>query len=117
MIFDDLNFFTLAIFAPALVLVGILGFIIPPHKSPTSGAAPYNSFHIVFGVIGALIVLINHPAAIKAFNIGFGLIDIYQAVASYFGLFPKHLFKWTRVDDILHVVIGIALIVIGVFAS
>jgi len=115
--FDDLNIFTLAVFAPLLVLVGILGFIIPPDKSPTSGAAPYNIFHIAFGVIGAIIVLINHPAAIRAFNIGFGLIDIYQAVASYLGLFPKHLFKWTKVDDILHVVIGIALVVIGALAS
>ncbi|MCG3160719.1 MAG: hypothetical protein JMDDDDMK_01794 [Acidobacteria bacterium] len=117
MIFDDLNFLTLAIFAPILVLVGILGFIIPPDKSPTSGAAPYNIFHITFGVIGALIVLINHPSAIKAFNIGFGLIDLYQAIASHLGLFPKHIFKWTRVDDILHIVIGIALVVIGVFAD
>jgi len=117
MIFDDLNFFILAIFAPALVLVGILGFIIPSDKSPTSGAVPYNIFHIAFGVIGAVIVMINHPAAIKAFNLGFGLLDIYQAMASYFGLFPKHLFKWTRVDDILHVVIGAALVVIGAFAQ
>lgn len=115
--FDDLNIFTLAVFAPLLVLVGILGFIIPAHKSPTSGAPPYNIFHMIFGVIGAVIVLINYPAAIKAFNVGFGLIDIYQAVASYLGLFPKRLFKWTRVDDILHVVIGIALVAIGFFAT
>src|SRR5262245_29587676 len=112
MIFDDLNFLTLAIFAPILALVGILGFIVPPDRSPTSGAAPYNIFHIVFGLIGAVIVLCGNLTAIKAFNIGFGLIDIYQAIASYFGLFPKHLFKWTRVDDILHIVIGIALVVI-----
>src|SRR5262245_21313557 len=117
MLFDDLNFFILAIFAPALVLVGILGFIIPPHKSLTSGAAPYNIFHIAFGVIGAAIVMSNHPATIKTFNLGFVLIDIYQAIASYFGLFPKHLFKWTRVDDILHVVIGAALVGIGAFAQ
>jgi hypothetical protein len=117
MLLDDLNFFTLAIFAPLLVLVGILGFIIPSDKSPTSGAAPYNIFHIAFGLIGAVIVLINHPIAIKTFNVGFGLIDLYQAVASYFGLFPQRLFKWTRVDDILHVVIGIALVLIGLFAQ
>ncbi len=117
MILDDLNFFTLAIFAPALVLVGILGYIIPPHKSPTSGAAPYNIFHIAFGVIGAIVVMSNYPAGIKTFNIGFGLIDLYQAAASYLGLFPKRLFKWTRIDDILHIVIGIGLVVIGVFAQ
>ena len=117
MFFDELNVLTLVIFAPTLVLVGILGFIIPQHKSPISGASPYNIFHIVFGVIGAIIVLINHPVTIKAFNIGLGMIDIYQALANYFGLFPKHLFKWTRADNILHVVIGIALVVIGVFAQ
>ena len=37
MIFDNLNFLTLAIFAPILVLIGILGFIIPANKSLTSG--------------------------------------------------------------------------------
>lgn len=115
MIFDNLNFLTLAIFAPVLILAGILGFIIPPDKSPTSGAAPYNLFHIIFGLIGALIVLSNHHTAIKAFNIGFGLIDLYQAAASYLNLFPKQQFKWTRVDDLLHVVIGALLVVIGVF--
>jgi hypothetical protein len=115
MIFDDLNLLTLAVFAPVLVLVGILGFIIPADKSLTSGAAPYNVFHIIFGLIGAVIVLSNHPTAIRAFNIGFGLIDVYQAVASHLGLFPKRYFKWTRVDDVLHIVIGILLILIGVF--
>jgi len=117
MILDDLNFLILAIFAPTLALVGLLGFIIPPHKSPTSGAAPYNIFHIVFGVIGAIIVMSNHPSAIKTFNIGFGLIEIYQVLASYFGLFPKRLFKWTPVDDLLHVLIGVSLVLIGIFAQ
>ena len=116
MILDDPNSLILAIFAPILILVGLLGFIIPPHKSLTSGAPPYNIFHIAFGLIGVIIVLANQSAAVRAFNIGFGLIDLYQAVASWFGLFPKRLFKWTRVDDILHVVIGAALIVIGLSA-
>lgn len=114
MILEDLNFLILAIFAPTLILVGFLGFVIPPHKSPTSGAPPYNIFHIAFGVIGAIIVISNHPGAIRVFNIGFGLIDLYQAVAGYFGLFPKRLFKWTRVDDILHIVIGATPVVIGI---
>lgn len=39
MIFD-LNYLTLAIFAPLLVLIGILGFVLPTRKSPTSGVAP-----------------------------------------------------------------------------
>ncbi|MEP7339988.1 MAG: hypothetical protein ABI977_19775 [Acidobacteriota bacterium] len=115
MIFDNLNFLTLAIFAPILVLIGILGFIIPANKSPTSGATPYNIFHIVFGLVGAIIALNGHPGAILTFNIGFGLIDLYQAVASYANLFPKQFFKWTRVDDILHIVIGALLVLIGIF--
>ncbi len=117
MIFDNLNCLTLAMFAPMLVLVGILGFIIPPQKSLTSGASPYNIFHIVFGLIGAVIVLSNYPTAIKAFNVGFGLIDVYQAAASYLGLFPKRHFKWTRADDVLHIVIGVLLMGIGIFGQ
>ncbi|MGH9849247.1 MAG: hypothetical protein ACREBD_05255, partial [Blastocatellia bacterium] len=74
-----------------------------------------NIFHIIFGLIGAAIVLSNHPTAIRTFNIGFGLIDVYQAVASYLALFPKRYFAWTRVDDVLHIVIGILLVLIGVF--
>lgn len=117
MIFDNLNYLTLAIFAPLLVLVGILGFVIPARKSPTSGAAAYNIFHILCGVAGAGIVLSGSEAAIRAFNIGFGLIDLYQAIASFSNLFPKQYFQWTRVDDILHVVIGAVLVLIGIFGQ
>jgi hypothetical protein len=115
MIFDNLNFLTLAVFAPILILVGILGFVIPARKSLTSGAAPYNLFHIGFGVLGAVIALSGHDPSIKSFNIGFGLIDLYQAAASYGGWFPKAQFKWTRVDDALHVAIGALLVIIGFF--
>ncbi len=114
---ENLNFLTLAVFAPILVLVGILGFVIPPNKSLTSGAAPYNIFHLFFGVVGAIIVMVGHEDAVRAFNIGFGLIDLYQAVASYANLFPKQYFKWTRVDDILHIVVGALLVLIGIFGQ
>jgi hypothetical protein len=114
---ENLNFLTLAIFAPILVLVGILGFVIPADKSPTSGATPYNIFHLLFGIVGAIIILIGNEGAVRAFNIGFGLIDLYQAVASFANLFPKQYFKWTRVDDILHIVVGALLVLIGVFGQ
>ncbi|MGE0881964.1 MAG: hypothetical protein AB7P14_00330 [Blastocatellales bacterium] len=117
MILDNLNFLVLAIFAPVLVLVGILGFIIPSSKSPTSGAASYNLFHILFGIVGAVIILAGYDGAVRTFNIGFGLIDLYQAVASYSNLFPKQYFKWTRVDDILHIVVGAILVLVGVFGQ
>jgi hypothetical protein len=112
---ESLNYYALLIFAPLLVLVGVLGFVIPENKSLTSGASAYNVFHIVFGMIGAVIVYINHEPCIRAFNIGFGLIDLYQAAASFGHFFPEKYFRWTRVDDILHIAIGAGLIIVGVF--
>ena len=44
-----LNRTVLSIFAPILILAGISGFVIPEQYSLTSGAAPYNMFHIVLG--------------------------------------------------------------------
>lgn len=110
-----MNYYVLLVFAPLLVLVGILGFVIPAKKSPTSGAPGYNVFHIFFGLVGLIILYFNHDPSIRAFNIGFGLIDLYQAVASFAHLFPEKYFRWTRVDDALHIVIGIALVLVGIF--
>ena len=109
----SLNLITLQIFAPVLIIAGILGFILPANVSLTSGAAPYNIFHILFGIIGLALVLTRNERMIRLFNIGFGLIDIYQAIASFLHLFPEHYFNWTRVDDLLHIIIGIALVLIG----
>src|SRR5262245_45257199 len=99
MVFDNINYLTLVIFAPILILVGILGFVIPSEKSLTSGAPAYNIFHIAFGILGAGIALSGHDFSIKGFNITFGLIDLYQAAASAIGWFPKNYFLWTRIDD------------------
>ena len=111
----SLNYKVLLVFAPVLILVGILGFIIPPEKSLTSGAAAYNIFHIVFGIIGLLLVLTKNENYIRLFNIGFGLIDLYQAIASFAHLFPEQYFQWTRIDDILHIVIGAVLVFVGFY--
>ena len=108
-----LNQKTLAIFAPILILIGIAGFVIPERYSLTSGAAPYNLFHIFFGAIGLMLVMANSDRLASVFNFGFGLIDLYQAVASVFGLMPIQYFHWTFVDDVLHVLIGFALVLIG----
>jgi hypothetical protein len=112
---NSLNFVTLAIFAPILILVGVAGFLIPAEKSLTSGATPYNVFHIVFGVIGLLLIWSRGESRISFFNLGFGLIDLYQAAADFLNLPPKQYFLWTRTDDILHVLIGLALVSIGVY--
>ena len=111
----DLNYYVLLVFAPLLILVGILGFVIPDNKSLTSGATAYNVFHIIFGMIGLAVLFSGETSWIKVFNVGFGAIDLYQALASFLGLFPKELFKWKLADDVLHIVIGAFLVIVGVF--
>jgi hypothetical protein len=114
---DGLNYYVLLVFAPLLILVGILGFLIPANKSLTSGAPAYNIFHIVFGVLGCVLVFYVKGPSIKYFNIGFGLIDLYQAVAGFAHLFPEKQFKWKRADDVLHVIIGAFLVLVGFLGS
>ena len=107
------NYITLAIFAPILILIGIAGFLIPAQHSLTSGAPPYNVFHLCFGSLGLIILWSRRESLIRFFNAGFGLIDLYQALASYLHLPPQQYFLWTRVDDGLHILIGLALVIIG----
>lgn len=107
------NYYVLAVFAPLLVLTGILSFVIPANKSLTSGAPAYNIFHIFFGLLG--LGLVYSHSGVHLFNVIFGVIDLYQAAASFLHLFPEKLFKWKRADDILHIVIGLALVLIGGF--
>lgn len=109
------NYITLAIFAPILILIGVAGFLVPAQYSLTSGAAPYNVFHLCFGSLGLIILWSRREALISIFNVGFGLIDLYQALASYLHWPPQQYFIWTRVDDILHILIGLALVIIGVY--
>lgn len=111
----NLNYWTLLIFAPILILTGILGFILP--ENIISGAPSYNIFHIIFGTIGLISVLSKKEILIRGFNISFGLIDLYQAAASFFQLFPENHFRWRTGDDVLHVIIGSVLILIGLSAK
>lgn len=105
---------TLAVFAPLLMLTGIAGFLIPEQYSLMSGAAPYNLFHLIFGAIGLFLVTATKSDLwASAFNFGFGLIDLYQVLASVVGLTPIQYFHWTFFDDVAHVLIGFALVLIG----
>jgi predicted transporter len=108
------NVLLLKVFAPILIGVGFLGFLTPPELALTSGAAPYNVFHLVFGVIGLGCAFSGNLQASRAFNFGFGLIDLYQAVASFAALWPQQHFQWKRADDVLHVVIGLLLVGVAV---
>ena len=104
----DLNQLVARVFGPTLIVTGLAGFVVPPKKAMTSGAPAYNVFHMVFGAVGILASRRRRPA--RAFNLGFGAIDLYQAVASRRGLFPQKWFRWKTADDVLHVVIGAALV-------
>ena len=111
----SVNYITLAIFSPVLILAGVAGFLIPAQHSLTSGAPPYNLFHIFFGVLGLIVVWSRKEVIVSVFNLGFGLIDLYQALASYLHLPPEYYFHWTRVDDGLHITIGLGLMIIGCY--
>jgi hypothetical protein len=108
-----LNQKTLMVFAPLLLLTGIAGFVIPEQYTLISGATPYNLFHIFFGAIGLMLTMSNSDLLASSFNFGKGLIDLYQVLASVVGLTPIQYFHWTYVDDVLHVLIGFALVIIG----
>jgi hypothetical protein len=108
-----LNQKTLMVLGPLLLLTGIAGFVVPESYSLMSGAAPYNLFHIIFGALGLLVVMSNSDRWASAFNLIFGLIDLYQALASVVGLAPIQYFHWTYADDVVHVLLGFALVLIG----
>jgi len=110
-----LNQKTLLVLGPLLLLTGIAGFLIPERYSLMSGATPYNLFDIIFGVLGLWLVMSNSDLGASAFNLGFGLLDLYQALASVVGLAPIQYFHWTYVDDVVHVLLGFALVLIGVY--
>ena len=103
----------LAVFGPLLILTGIAGFLVPPRFALTSGAPAYNVFHIVFGMIGTALVLGKGAVGIAAFNLGFGIVDVYQAVAGATGVFPARQFRYKLADHVLHWAIGLALVAVG----
>ena len=108
-----LNQITLTILAPLLMLTGIAGFLIPERYSPLSGATPYNLFHLIFGAIGLVLLSAKNDLWASLFNFIFGLIDLYQVLASVVGLSPIQYFHWTYADDVVHVLLGFALAIIG----
>jgi hypothetical protein len=109
------NQYILIAFAPMLILTGLLGFVVPREKGLMSGEPAYNVFHLVFGIAGLFVAFGAGDGGARAFNVGFGAIDLYQAAASFGGWFPATLFKWKRADDVLHIVIGAFLVAAGAF--
>ena len=70
------------VLAPLLIVTGIAGFLIPQQYSLMSGEPPYNMFHLIFGALGLVLISSNSNLLASVFNFGFGLIDLYQVVAS-----------------------------------
>jgi len=110
-----LNQTTLMIVAPLLLLTGIAGFVLPEQYALMSNATPYNLFHIIFGALGLVLLSAKNDLVASVYNFGFGLIDLYQVLASVVGLTPIEYFHWTYVDDLVHVVLGFVLVIIGGF--
>jgi hypothetical protein len=108
-----LNQTTLMIVAPLLLLTGIAGFVLPEQYALMSNATPYNLFHIFFGALGLVLLSAKNDLVASVFNFGFGLLDLYQVLASVVGLTPIEYFHWTYVDDVVHVLLGFALVIIG----
>jgi len=107
------NVALLTIFAPLLLAAGVLGFVIPAHLSLMSGALAYNVFHLLAGALGLLLVVRRRVPAIIAFNLVFGVIDLWQAIAGLTGLFPARLFALRPADHVLHVAFGLLLFGVG----
>jgi len=108
-----LNQTTLLVLAPLLLMTGIAGFVVPEQYTLMSNAAPYNLFHIFFGALGLVLLPAKNDLVASVFNFGFGLIDLYQVLASTVGLTPIEYIHWTYVDDVVHVILGFALVIIG----
>ena len=103
----------LTAFAPLLLAAGVLGFVVPAHLSLMSGAPAYNVFHLLAGALGLLFVLKRAVPAVIAFNLAFGAIDLWQAIAGLTGLFPARVFALRPADHVLHVAFGLLLFGVG----
>jgi hypothetical protein len=107
------NLRLLSVFAPVLIATGLLGWLLPAGLSLMSGAIPYDVFHLAFGVLGLAVVLGRSARMATLFNLGFGAIDLFQAVAVLVGFFPADLFALRPADHAAHVILGVLLVTFG----
>lgn len=107
------NLVVLGVFGPVLILAGVIGLILPAGAQLMSGAVPYDLFHIVAGTTGLALVWARRVRAVAAFNLMFGFVDLYQALAGVVGTFPAALFALRPADHVVHLVLGVPLVMIG----
>src|ERR1041384_2154445 len=103
----------LLVFAPVLVLTGVLGFVLPAHLSLMSGALPYNVFHLLAGALGLGIVARCSSEGAILFNLAFGFIAWWQAFAGVTGVFPARWFALRPADHLVHLLVGAGLVAVG----
>jgi hypothetical protein len=101
-------------FGAVLIVAGVMGLVRPHPDGLMSQAVPYDLFHIVFGALGLTVGLRRAPGPAAAFNLGFGLIDLWQAVAGWSGVFPAALFALRPMDHLVHLALGAPLVACGV---
>jgi hypothetical protein len=111
------NTILLWILAPIILIAGIGGFFIPYSKAIFSGAPAYNIFHIIAAIIAFACLFSKSVAAVRAFNLIFGLIDLYQAAAGFLLFFPIKQFLYRPADNYIHVVLGLVLVGFAIFAK
>jgi hypothetical protein len=111
------NLRLLTVFGPLLIVTGVSGLLLPRGLSLMSGAAPYDIFHILFGALGLAIVLSRSARWAALFNLGFGAVDLYQALAGAIGFFPAGPFGLRPADHVVHVLFGLLLVAFGAHRS
>jgi hypothetical protein len=111
------NLRLLTVFGPLLIATGVSGLLLPAGLSLMSGAVPYDVFHIIFGALGLAIVLAKSARLAALYNLGFGAIDLYQALAGAVGFFPAGPFGLRPADHVVHVLFGLLLVAFGVHRS
>jgi hypothetical protein len=100
-------------FGAILILTGVVGLVWRDPAGLMSQAVPYDVFHVAFGTLGLMLGLRRRPVPAALFNLGFGLVDLYQVLAGLLGLFPAGLFALEAGDHLVHLVLGVALMACG----
>jgi uncharacterized protein YjeT (DUF2065 family) len=100
-------------FSLILVLAGALPLVHPSAAGATSGAPAYAWFHLASACVGLAAFAYRRGFWAGPFALAFGTVDLYQWVASWAQWFPQKQFRWTEVDNGLHLGLGLALVALG----
>ena len=96
-----------------LMVVLLLGSGLIGQRIRLSRSNAYDLFHIVFGILALVAVVVQGGKYAAVFNLVFGAIDLYQGVAYNLGLFPSQLFALMPFDTVVHYGLGAALFIVG----